>query len=458
MPKKILEVTATQKADLSGPSFTALSETPGILIAHAPPDAVVRDRCMVSGKLVCGRSETCELPLFDARVSGRHFSIRPRDGAMVLEDLGSTNGTFVGGDRVVGPRKLTGPAVIRCGESVLVYHPNIGPLLKPSPLLRYGMAGRFHLDGILSHLKEAGISSNHLLIAGPSGTGKELAARAFARMAAPQEADSRLSIYNAAQFASREEAVAALFGVSARVFSNVDARVGLIEQADGGTLFLDELHNLSTDLQRALLRVIEDGEVTRLGENRPRRVNVRFVIASNAPGDTRGLADDLFARLRLVELPPLRDRVADIPTIFQSLLKRAMELRGRSSDEILTHLSGDHFESLCLADYDAGNIRILRDLTDRLVTRSVVEGDPAEAAAAVFGEHFYSSPVVLRAASEGQETPTSRYLQYKSLIVETFRQCNRNVAATERALKATGFSCSRRWLAVFLEDWGEKDG
>ena len=413
---------------------------------------------MVSGKLVCGRSEACELPLFDGRVSGRHFSVRPRDGAMVLEDLGSTNGTFVDGERVVGPRKLTGPAVIRCGESVLVYHPSVGPLLKPPPPIRYGMAGRFHLGGILSLLREASISENHLLISGPSGTGKELAARAFARMAAPKESDSRLLVYNAAKFASREEAVAALFGVSARVFSNVDARTGLIEQADGGTLFLDELHNLSTDLQRSLLRVIEDGEVTRLGENRPRRVNVRFVIASNAPGETRGLAGDLFARLRLVELSPLRERIADVPSIFSALLKNATASRGQSADELLMHLSGDHFESLCLADYDFGNIRILRDLADRLVTRSVVEGDPAAAAAAVFGERFQDGPVVRRTSSEERETNSSRYFQHKSLIIETFRQCNCNVAATERALKSTGFSCSRRWLALFLEDWGEKGG
>ena len=457
MTKSLQDTTETQKNDPTDVSFTVQAPSPGLLIAHAPPDAVSTDRCILPRRLVCGRSADCDLPVFDSRISGRHFCIRTQDGDRFLDDLGSTNGTFVNGAPLLSPFKLTDTAVIRCGETVLVYRPDIAPQLRPASAERRGFAGRFHAGPLLFALKEASLSAHHILIAGPSGTGKELAARALAHLTTPQGTNPRFWVYNAAKFASREEAAATLFGVSARVFSNVDARAGFIEQADGGTLFLDELHNLPTESQRALLRVIEDGEVTRLGETKGRRVHVRFVIASNAPGDTHGLAPDLFARLRLVRLPSLNERIADVPSIFTALLGEALSRRNIPPETVVPLLSGDHFESLCLENYEQGNVRLLRDLADRLVTRLTMEHEPLRAVADVFGERFQGGPVVRRTLGSQKEAPTSRYLRHKTLIIDTFRACNANTAATERALKEKGFSCSRRWLSIFLEDWGEKN-
>ncbi len=88
---------------------------------------------------------------------------------------------------------------------------------------------------MIRHLKETALSSRHVLIAGPSGSGKELAAKALAGLM--EDSGGPLIAHNAAHFASQEEAATTLFGVGPRVFSGVDARAGLIEKAFGGTLF-----------------------------------------------------------------------------------------------------------------------------------------------------------------------------------------------------------------------------
>jgi transcriptional regulator with PAS, ATPase and Fis domain len=155
-----------------------------------------------------------------------------------------------------------------------------------------------------------------VVVEGESGSGKELVARAIHRLSARRH--GRFAAINCAAL-SDELAEAELFGHTRGAFTGaVGVRVGLFEESHLGTLFLDEVAELSARTQARLLRALQEREVRRLGENTPRRVDVRVVAATNrslAAMASRGeFREDLRFRLAVIRLqvPPLRDRVEDI--------------------------------------------------------------------------------------------------------------------------------------------------
>ncbi|MFH2009337.1 MAG: sigma 54-interacting transcriptional regulator [bacterium] len=437
---------------------------PALLVAWAPPGAASQDHGVVTPPYTVGRSSDADLTLTDDKVSKLHFRIRQTSSGFEIADLDSTNGLFVQGARVLGKSPLSSPAVIRVGRAVLVFHDDAAPFLEPPEASPFEFAGRYHTGTLLRDLREATLSGRHVLLAGPSGTGKELAARALARLGASGDQDQDqdpdrdsprgLIAHNAARFASEEEATATLFGVAPRVFSNVDPRPGLLEQAHGGALFLDEVHNLPERVQRSLLRVIEDGQLARIGETKPRRVDVRLILASNAPGPEHGLAHDLLARLRKVTLPPLASRAADIPTIFQAVLRAALGRNGLDEDAVQPLLGGDHYEAMCLDGFPSDNVRGLVDLADRLATRVAAGTPPDKTVTSVFRERFADGSVARRQTDGDPGAARSFYEQNRDAISAAYHECDGNLSATERLLRSRGIRCTRRWLGVFADRWG----
>jgi DNA-binding NtrC family response regulator len=211
-----------------------------------------------------------------------------------------------------------------------------------------------------------------VLIEGESGSGKELVARAIHRLGARR--DRRFCAINCAAL-SDELLEAELFGHARGAFTGaVSERAGLFEEADGGTLFLDEIGELSARAQAKLLRVLEDGQVRRVGENMSRRVDVRIVAATN-----RRLADEAAAgrfridlRFRLdvirIDVPPLRDRAGDVPLLAASFWTEAagrMGSRATLSPEALA----------ALARYDwPGNVRELQNVIAWMAVHSPGRG------------------------------------------------------------------------------------
>jgi two-component system nitrogen regulation response regulator NtrX len=218
-----------------------------------------------------------------------------------------------------------------------------------------------------------------VLVTGESGTGKELVARALHRGSRRREGPF-LAVNCAAVPAELIESE--LFGHVRGAFTGATAaRAGVFEEADGGTLFLDEIGDMPLPMQAKLLRVLETGEVARVGTSRPRRVEVRVVAATHrdlaaaaAAGDFR---KDLFHRLNVVPLqaPPLRDRAEDIPLLarrflIQEVARQKLPPR-RFSAEALQ----------CLGRYRwPGNVRELRNLVERL---AILSRDEVIGAAAV---------------------------------------------------------------------------
>ena len=221
------------------------------------------------------------------------------------------------------------------------------------------------LNELLKQIRATVRSRIDVLLLGETGTGKEL----FARMvhASGPTANGPFVAINCAAIPS-ELLEAELFGVQARVATGVDARVGLFQQANGGTIFLDEIGELAAPLQAKLLRVLQEREVLPLGAPAPKKVDVRVVSASNrdlaeavAAGQFRA---DLFYRLRGLQfhIPPLRERLGDLPALVLSFVERAAAAHGKR----VKGISRKALDILRAHSWP-GNVRELQNEVDRAV-------------------------------------------------------------------------------------------
>jgi DNA-binding NtrC family response regulator len=212
-----------------------------------------------------------------------------------------------------------------------------------------------------------------VLVSGESGTGKERVAEAIVQ--ASRRADRAFVRFNCAALTA-ELAEAELFGHARGAFTGATrARPGLFGEADGGTILLDEVGELAAEAQAKLLRVLQEGEVRAVGEERSRKVDVRVLAATH-----RDLAEevragrfreDLFYRLDVVHLrvPPLRERPEDVPALARHFLARFAERFGvpaPGAEDVLVHrLAGLPWP---------GNVRELEHAIERLVALSPPDG------------------------------------------------------------------------------------
>ncbi|MBT7148288.1 MAG: nitrogen regulation protein NR(I) [Rhodospirillales bacterium] len=204
-----------------------------------------------------------------------------------------------------------------------------------------------------------------VMITGESGTGKELVARALHDFG--RRADQAFVAVNMAAI-PRDLIESELFGYEKGAFTGaVQRSPGRFAQADGGTLFLDEIGDMPSEAQTRLLRVLQEGEFTSIGGRTPQKTNARIIAATHrdlrqliAEGQFR---EDLFFRLNVVPLsiPPLRDRIDDIPELAQFFLKKAGKAAGfaekQLSDKAVKHLKRHNWP---------GNVRELENLMQRL--------------------------------------------------------------------------------------------
>lgn len=314
--------------------------------------------------LSIGTGEDNALVLSDAAVSKRHCELRFDEHGVCLHDLRSTNGCFVGGQRarVV---YLADPSEIRIGDSVLRLRSEGEELELPlsrrtnfGALIGHGAAMR----AAFSVLERAAKTDVTVLVNGESGTGKELAARAL-HAESKRAREAYVVVDCGAIAASLVESQ--LFGHAKGAFTGaVDAREGAFEQANGGTLVLDEIGELPLELQPKLLRAIENRSVTRVGEHKARKVDLRIVASTHrdleqlvADGRFR---QDLYFRLAVltVVLPPLRDRPEEVGRLLDHFL---------STLAPGTDLPADARQMLLRYDWP-GNVRELRNVVERFAT------------------------------------------------------------------------------------------
>ena len=213
-------------------------------------------------------------------------------------------------------------------------------------------------------INKAATTQVSVLLLGETGVGKERFARALHDLS--RRAAGPFVAVNCAAL-PHDLIESELFGVEKGAFTGAHAsRAGKFERAEGGTLFLDEVGELPLAAQAKLLRVLQDGEVERLGDDRPRRINIRLVAATNvdlqAAVKAGRFRSDLYYRLNVypVRIPPLRDRIADIQPMIEAMLQRFGALHDKRvagiTDKALRALRGYSWP---------GNIRELENIIER---------------------------------------------------------------------------------------------
>jgi two-component system nitrogen regulation response regulator GlnG len=263
-----------------------------------------------------GSSSDADLVLQDTTVSRQHLEVTLGEDGLVMTDLGSKNGSWFGGSQftrlVIAP-----PAAIRVGAVELrIRAAETRETARFGELVAVSAAMRAAFDV----MTKVAASDLPILIRGETGTGKELAARAI--HTASRRADKPYVVVDLAAL-TPGVIESELFGHARGAFTGATTdRAGAFDDARGGTVFLDEIGELDLEVQPRLLRVLESGEVKRVGENTYKQTRARIVAATNRDlteeiAATR-FRSDLFHRLAGIEivLPPLRDRLDDLPVLI----------------------------------------------------------------------------------------------------------------------------------------------
>jgi DNA-binding NtrC family response regulator len=254
---------------------------------------------------------------------------------------------------------------------------------------------------LFTYIEVMAASDIPILICGESGTGKELVARGIhraSRYASGPFVPVNMSSIPDTLFESH------FFGHAKGAFTGASADyIGYFEQADGGTLFLDEVGDLPPHLQPKLLRVLEDKTFNRLGDNRPVRVDVRIVSASNKNLDAECRANrfrsDLLFRLKsaFIPLPPLRERPTDIPILAEHFIKEIAGKIGKSE----MRLSPEAARDLMAGSYP-GNVRELQQIVTNAVI--IAEGNMIHSShLSSSGERTASDARTLSSLKENEE-------------------------------------------------------
>jgi DNA-binding NtrC family response regulator len=282
--------------------------------------------------IIVGRDDGAQIVVADPEVSAFHCELRGTNEGVLVKDLGSTNGTFIGALRV-REVVITAPVDLTIGQSKVQVVPSarhrvdvgfadrFGPLVGSSPKMR-------RVFGVLERVANTPLS---VLILGETGTGKEVVAKAL-----HDASDRKSGPFVVVDCGSIPPTLAEsiLFGHEKGSFTGAtERRKGALAEADGGTLFFDELGELPIELQPKLLRALAERQVKRVGGSQFEPMDVRVVAATRrdlgVEMNAGRFRSDLFFRIAQVkvELPALRERLGDLPMLVEEICAKA----GRSA-------------------------------------------------------------------------------------------------------------------------------
>lgn len=399
------------------------------------PDARACYSRLDRDRLTLGRCETRDVRLEASGVSREHAEIYRQGPVYAVRDCGSTNGTYVNG-RAALHAALSPGDVLRLGDVVgLVIRgsENAALELPDTYVLEEDIVFGPGLRDELEAMRRVGPSRLPVVIQGETGSGKECAARALHRFS------GRSGPFHAVNCAALPAALAEaeLFGHKKGAFTGAEqAGLGHFRAAEEGTLFLDEVAELPMPIQAKLLRVIQERELTPLGETRSQEIDVRILAAVQEPlsvlVESKRLREDLAMRLRglVLVLPPLRTRRADIAVLFDCFLKRYSGGRPplvepKMLEEVLSH------------DFP-GNVRELELLVQQLL---VLHGHEPVLRRAMLPEAMRRSFPPDPAPPTGEATQDRREHDLRRLVGK-LRENGGNIA---RAAASLGLSRQRAY-------------
>jgi DNA-binding NtrC family response regulator len=287
------------------------------------------------------------------------------------------------------------------------------------------------MQELITQIRKVAPTKSRVLITGESGTGKELVARALHQMS--PRANTTFIKVNCAAIPS-ELIESELFGYEKGAFTGAHGRkAGQFELADGGTLFLDEIGDMSLSAQAKVLRVLQSGELTRVGGQRQITVDVRVLAATNRDLEkavaSGAFREDLFFRLNVVPLraPALRERLSDVPVLLDAFIKRFCKENGykdkRLDTEVIRRLAGYTWP---------GNVRELKNVAERLVIMSGEAITVADLPEAIAGTR--PAPAVLKIEGLRPCLRDFREAAERQFVLETLEENDWNISSAARDL------------------------
>lgn len=330
----------------------------------------------LDGPSTVGSATGVGVVLADRAVSRVHAELVPKEDGLWVRDVGSRNGTYVSGVKIIEARVPNG-AVLRVGTTELTVTygaPEAPTELWPEKSFGSLLGRTAVMRELFVQMDKMARTNASILISGETGTGKEVIARAL-HEASPRATAPFVVVDCASLPANLLESE--LFGHARGSFTGaVNAHTGAFETADGGTIFLDEVGELPLALQPKLLRVLESRTLRRVGETTYKKVDVRVLSATHRDLRTMvnqgAFREDLFFRLSVLPLrvPSLRERLSDLPLLLESFLgARAKEI----GPEVLATLMKLPW---------TGNVRELRNFAERLLAvgaeRAVAMATPVD--------------------------------------------------------------------------------
>ena len=337
----------------------------------------------------------------------------------------------------------------------------LGTLRRENRTLRSALETRHQVVGesstlkpIMEQVRRAAPTNATVLILGESGVGKELIARAIHRNSL--RAKERFVQVNCA--AIPEELIESeLFGHERGAFTGAtEKQVGKFEMADRGTIFLDEVGDMSAKTQAKVLRVLQEGEVERLGSAKTIKVDVRVIAATNKDLDEEiaegRFREDLYFRLSVIPIsvPPLRERIEDIPSLVQHFVAQF----ARENNRRPARFAPAALDALRQARW-RGNVRELRNTVERLLImsdRDVIDADDVRSVARAETR----APAATAAATGASAPKPSSLREFKewserAFLVEKLRELGWNISKTAEVIDTP-----RSNLYKKLEQYGIK--
>jgi DNA-binding NtrC family response regulator len=325
------------------------------------------------GQIIIGRSSKSGLRIDDPSISRQHARLTGGNPVSV-EDLESANGVFVRGLRIppLTPVAVFPGDVVSLGSVLVVVQqptmivPELSKSQRPALRLQSDGDGPSPMQAVQRLIELVADSELSVLLLGETGVGKTTCAEALHKKSRrAQRPFLRLNCPSFPETLLESE----LFGHEKGAFTGAAlTKPGLIESADGGTVFLDEIGELPLTTQAKLLNVVENREVLRLGSLKPRKVDVRFITATNRDLEAHvaagGFREDLFFRLNglSIKIPPLRERASEIAWLARQFLEAAATRAGRPPP-----LLPDATVRMLATHPWPGNIRELKNVVERVV-------------------------------------------------------------------------------------------
>jgi DNA-binding NtrC family response regulator len=403
-------------------------------------NGVAEERLFDKDVVTIGAMEDNDVVLQDETVSRNHCRIFVEGDQYLIQDLESTNGTFVNRVRI-REAWLRPDVVITLGKTEIRFQPfDERVRIVPSETDRYGeIIGRDRkMREIYAILEKISPTDATVVVEGETGTGKDVVARTIHQQS--KREGGPFMVFDCG--AVPENLIESeLFGHEKGSFTGAhNMRQGVFEMAHGGTVFLDELGELQLDLQPKLLRVLEQREVKRIGGTKPIKVDVRIVAATNRNLEEEVRAgrfrEDLFYRLTVVRivLPPLRDRREDVKLLAQHFLEHGNFNRAREGHKRVTQFAPGVLDRLGTYDWP-GNVRELHNVIERAV--SFAEQETVELAD--LPEHMTWSRVASTGRGDVGESQTDI-----SIPLPDFRK---------EELEGKFKDAKERWVAGFERDY-----